>query len=252
MNEANVIVALLAGRRKEHSLSDDAIDNIAWIAANVDVFLPFSEQWSDVILGPHVITMDVGSRPFARFQLFSVPMHASGARTFGDFDEKASAAARIDTVAGAMATRFSPKRRFGLWRDIVQCALPDLGEADATMITVRLRLAHIGESYRALMPWQRYALVARFEDGVTRLNGFAYDAQGGYRPATPTGFEVNDRLDALRETTRVAGGAPWGACVVRIDRATQEISVEFEYDHPERWNVTPQNYAGIAARTRVG
>ncbi len=56
----------------------------------------------------------------------------------------------------------------------------------------------------------------------------------------------------LREATRVVDGALWGACVVRIDRETQEITVEFEYDHPERWNVTPQNYAEIAARARVG
>lgn len=104
----------------------------------------------------------------------------------------------------------------------------------------------------AALPWQRYALVARFEEGVTSLNGFAYDAQGVYRPATPRGFEVNDRLEDLREATRVAGKAPWGACVVRIDRETQEITVEFEYDHPERWNVTPQNYVEIAARARMG
>ncbi len=101
-------------------------------------------------------------------------------------------------------------------------------------------------------PWQRYALVARLDAQQSKLNGFAYDALGAYQPVTPKGIEVHDKLAALREATRVDGKQPWGACVVRIDRATQKITVDFEYDHPERWDVTPQNVAEVAERARAG
>jgi len=101
------------------------------------------------------------------------------------------------------------------------------------------------------LPWKRYALVARIDEQQSKLNGFAYDALGGYQPATPKGLEVHDKLAVLREAMRVDGKPPWGACVVHIDRNTQKITVEFEYDHPERWDVTPQNVAEIAARTAV-
>ncbi len=97
-------------------------------------------------------------------------------------------------------------------------------------------------------PWKRYALVARLDAQQSKLNGFAYDALGGYQPVTPKGIEIHDKLAALREAMCVDGKAPWGACVVRIDRDTQKITVEFEYEHPERWDVTPKNVAEIAAR----
>lgn len=103
----------------------------------------------------------------------------------------------------------------------------------------------------AAAPWQRYALVAQIDEQQSKLNGFAYDADGGYQPLTPQGFEVHDKLRALREAMHSDGHAPWGACMVRIDRETQKITIEFEYDHPERWYVTPQNAAEIAARAAV-
>ncbi len=99
-------------------------------------------------------------------------------------------------------------------------------------------------------PWERYALVVRFDDARVQLTGFAYDGAGKARPATPGGLELHHKLDALREATQVPGKQPWGACVVRIVRDTRRITAEFEYEHPERWDVTPQTSQEIAERAR--
>lgn len=99
-------------------------------------------------------------------------------------------------------------------------------------------------------PWERYALVVRFDDARVQLTGFAYDDAGRARPATPNGLEIHHKLDALREATSVPDQQAWNACVVRIVRDTRKITVEFEYEHPERWDVTPQNATEIAARAR--
>lgn len=100
-------------------------------------------------------------------------------------------------------------------------------------------------------PWVRYALIVRITDGKAQVNGFAYDDDGHARPATPRGREIHDVLQALREATRVPGKAPWGACVVRIERESGRIGVEFEYDHPEAWDVTPQNAQRLAQQAAV-
>lgn len=119
---------------------------------------------------------------------------------------------------------------------------------DKDTLIRELGAAIIAHPKVAALPWQRYALVARIDAQQSSLHGFAFDADGGYQMATPTGLAIHDKLRALREVMRVAGETPWGACVVRLVRATQRITVEFEYDHPERWSVTPQRVAEIAAR----
>ncbi len=101
----------------------------------------------------------------------------------------------------------------------------------------------------AAQPWDSYALVARFDANRIQLNGFAY-ADDRMRPATPRGSDVHHKLKALREAMREDVGQAWGACVVRIDRETKKIRIEFEYDHPERWDVTPQTVAEVAQRAR--
>ena len=99
-------------------------------------------------------------------------------------------------------------------------------------------------------PWDQYALVVWHGDGVSKLNGFRYLGHGEGTPATPESFELEDRLDELREVTRLDGQQPWLACVVQLDRATGKATVDFEYDDAARWHVTPASAARVAARAR--
>lgn len=111
-----------------------------------------------------------------------------------------------------------------------------------------LAAAIVGDPQLSALPCDRYALIARIEPGQSRVNGLAYDAQGDYRPATPKGLNIHDRLAALRDATRMTDQRPWRACIVRIDRASGKVTVIFEHDCPERWDVTPQTVAEVAPR----
>lgn len=102
----------------------------------------------------------------------------------------------------------------------------------------------------AAQPWDKYALVAWYGDGVSKLNGFRYIGEDPGQPATPQALELEDRLDDLRAATRVEGKDPWRACVVKLDRGTGKAVVDFAYDDADRWQVTPDSAAEIARRAR--
>lgn len=100
--------------------------------------------------------------------------------------------------------------------------------------------------------WDGYALIARYGEAniARRISGFRYRDDGGVEAATPGSAELGPALDALREATRVEGRQPWGACVLRIRRDTRKLRVEFEYDAPERWDITPQTLDEVTERAR--
>jgi hypothetical protein len=102
--------------------------------------------------------------------------------------------------------------------------------------------------------WAGYALVVRYADGAIarRLSGFRYDAEGAAAAATPRDPGIGAAFDALREATRLPGREPWQACVLRIRRADGHVGLEFEYDAPERWDITPETMADVVARARPG
>lgn len=99
-------------------------------------------------------------------------------------------------------------------------------------------------------PWDAYALIAYYDGGVSRLNGFRYRGDGPGEPATPEAFELEDRMDELRGATHVEGKEPWRVCVFRLDRSSGKATADFVYDDPERWHVTPATAAEIAERAR--
>lgn len=100
--------------------------------------------------------------------------------------------------------------------------------------------------------WHGYALIVRYGDGAIarRMTGFRYDEDGTFAAATPDADALGAVFDDLREATRVPGKEPWGACVLRLWRETGRLAVEFEYDAPERWDVTPATLVDVAARAR--
>lgn len=99
-------------------------------------------------------------------------------------------------------------------------------------------------------PWDGFALVAWYGDGVAKLNGFRYADMRPGQPATPASPEIQQRLDELREATTADGKAPWNACVFKLRRDTGKATVEFAYDDAEVWQVRPSTAADIAARAK--
>ncbi len=100
--------------------------------------------------------------------------------------------------------------------------------------------------------WDGYALIARYGDGALarRLSGFRYHDGAAAEAATPRDPAIGETFDALRTATLVPGKAPWDACILRIRRDTGKIKVDFEYDEPEQWDITPDTLAAVAERAR--
>ena len=119
---------------------------------------------------------------------------------------------------------------------------------DAMVVEVARTIA--GDAKVAAQPWDKYALVAWYGDGVSTVNGFRYVGEEPGQPATPGAADLEDRIDALRAATRVEGEDAWGACVVRLDKASGKASVIFAYEDADSWRVTPQTAADVARRAR--
>ncbi len=99
--------------------------------------------------------------------------------------------------------------------------------------------------------WEQLILVGQFKPGSISLNGFLYDASGRATPAAPSDFTAHDHLESLREVMAKGGEDRWRACLIRIDRSSGKISVDFEYDAPEKWEITPANVKDMAERLRA-
>lgn len=121
-------------------------------------------------------------------------------------------------------------------------------DKDALVLEIGRLIA--GDRKVAARPWDAYALVAWYGDGTSTLNGFRYSGDAPGEPATPEAFDLEDRIDALREATRVDGREPWRACVVRLDKASGKASVDFAYEDADAWRVTPATAADVARRAR--
>jgi hypothetical protein len=99
-------------------------------------------------------------------------------------------------------------------------------------------------------PWQHLVMIAQIQDSRSQLNGFAYEVDGQVTVTSPDNFDIIDKFAALREMMRKEEGEPWQACLVRIDRLSGKISIEFEYDRPEKWLITPANSQKLAEALR--
>lgn len=98
-----------------------------------------------------------------------------------------------------------------------------------------------------------YALVVAYEGDTRRLSGFRYRDGTAPVAATPRSRALQAALDALRDATRVDGMAAWDACVVRIARPSNRITVDFAYgDDAAAWTITPATLADVAERARPG
>ena len=106
------------------------------------------------------------------------------------------------------------------------------------------------EKIRSRHPWQHLAMVAQITPGSTKVNGFVYRSNGSAVPTSPGNFDVMDKFEELRDAMLEPGKSPWKAALVRIDDATRRISIDFEYDHPEKWLIAPNTVKQMAETLR--
>jgi hypothetical protein len=119
---------------------------------------------------------------------------------------------------------------------------------DRDALIHRLAETIAADSELLLDGWTHLVLTSRIEDGMLNMNGFCYTADGDAAPVSPRDFSVFDVLQELREAMAKADGkAPWIAALFRIERKTGKLNADFEYEHIERWAITPAN---VTARAR--
>jgi len=119
---------------------------------------------------------------------------------------------------------------------------------DRDALIRRLAKTIAGDNALLLDGWTHLVLVSRIEADTPDMTGFCYTSDGGTVPVAPKDFAIFDVLEQLRAAMAKADGKkPWTAALFRIERATGKFAMEFEYNQPERWAVTPDN---VKARAR--
>ena len=119
---------------------------------------------------------------------------------------------------------------------------------DRDALIHRLAETIAGDKDLLLDGWTHLVLMSQIEDDTPDMTGFCYTNDGRTVPVSPRDFAIFDVLDELRDAmAKLDGKKPWIAALVRIERETGEFTVEYEYNRPERWIVTPDN---VKARAR--
>ena len=113
---------------------------------------------------------------------------------------------------------------------------------DRDALIHRLAETIAGDSELLLDGWTHLVLTSRIEDGMLNMNGFCYTDDGDAIPVSPRDFSIFDVLQELRDAmAKVDGKSPWIAALFRIERQTGKLDADFEYEHIERWAITPAN-----------
>jgi hypothetical protein len=105
------------------------------------------------------------------------------------------------------------------------------------------------EDIRSRKPWQHLVLVAQIMPGTTKVNGFVYRNNGAAVPTSPGNFDVLKKIRELRDAMLEPGKESWKAALLRIDE-NSHLSIDFEYDHPEKWSISPSTVKQMAEKLR--
>jgi hypothetical protein len=96
------------------------------------------------------------------------------------------------------------------------------------------------ERYRA-RPWESLSIVVVIDGSSVQLSGYTYGADGKPQAGNPGNFDINDKFEELQEAMAGADQRRWKSALLQINRDGGKLNIDFEYDDPLRWKVTPTN-----------
>jgi len=99
-------------------------------------------------------------------------------------------------------------------------------------------------------PWEHLVIVAQFRPLSIKVNGFAYLANGKAIPTSPSGVAVTKKFQELREATKEPAKDVWQAAMVKIEKSSGSLSIDFEYDNPDKWLISPATVKRMAEALR--
>ena len=91
--------------------------------------------------------------------------------------------------------------------------------------------------------WQKLVLIGEVTDASTKVFGYSYNLQGEGKLTSPSiDFDL-DKLESLYNIMKADSphGRGWLKCMIRISH-NGEVGADFEYNDPNRWSHTPDNY----------
>ena len=86
--------------------------------------------------------------------------------------------------------------------------------------------------------WTSLAIVGNFKNGRRNQYGYVYTSDGDWEGRT-SGIPTLKLMKRLNEVMAEATGKRWHRCLVQIKRADMDMNIQFEYDDPDRWSVSP-------------
>lgn len=88
--------------------------------------------------------------------------------------------------------------------------------------------------------WDTFGMVAELSEGRTAITAYRYTTEGPPVPSRPP--QVYDLVEQLRAGTRGPNGETWDVLLVKIDRATGGLVMDFVAGaDADRWRINPQN-----------
>lgn len=88
--------------------------------------------------------------------------------------------------------------------------------------------------------WETFALAAEVSDDWIKVTAYRYAASGP--PISTEEPENDDLFWDLRERTRGTNGEAWDVVIVKINRASSDLVMNFVAgDAADMWRITPEN-----------
>lgn len=129
---------------------------------------------------------------------------------------------------------------------VMQDAAFDQARADALIQEIGGEIAR-GSKFAA-NPWEKISVVANL-DRQKRLYGYCYWGARDWEAATPDGFAALGLFGDLQEAMKVPGQDAWKKALLRIDRASGKVDIDFDYDG-NKWVPDPSDPEGFAFSIR--
>lgn len=125
-----------------------------------------------------------------------------------------------------------------------------MGLDRASELLVELGSRVVRDERYADLAWEGIAVVAIVDGGVTQMSGYSYDASGKATPKIPSDRQIFDTFEELRDAMQAEGKEPWKCALFQVKRSEMKVKMDFEYQDPMRWKVTPANINRMVEQLR--
>ena len=86
------------------------------------------------------------------------------------------------------------------------------------------------------------AIVFNYVDGRRNCYGYVFTANGTWVARLPDYWASLDEMVELQATMERQTGKKWLRALFHINRRSTAMNIQFEYDHPKRWQIAPGNF----------